>query len=204
MVERGGLENRCTRERTVGSNPTPSAIHLSQIIDLYYVFTMSQQLCPSICLKNSRHGSHLASSPAAALQSRSVSSSDPKGDAVHDLGEKCGLKRCRFARLCFKAVHSGLCRSKVVQSGPRWSETGGPKWPKVAQSGPSRRRLEAAGRAPGHAPAPRRRSGPAFPEGRRSCALHPQSLPPPAGPVHRTIVIGTMPLIIPCTIRRTN
>ena len=24
-VERGGLENRCTRERTVGSNPTPSA-----------------------------------------------------------------------------------------------------------------------------------------------------------------------------------
>ena len=25
MVERGGLENRCTRERTVGSNPTPSA-----------------------------------------------------------------------------------------------------------------------------------------------------------------------------------
>ena len=26
VVERGGLENRCTRERTVGSNPTPSAI----------------------------------------------------------------------------------------------------------------------------------------------------------------------------------
>ena len=25
MVERDGLENRCTRERTVGSNPTPSA-----------------------------------------------------------------------------------------------------------------------------------------------------------------------------------
>ena len=25
VVERGGLENRCTRERTVGSNPTPSA-----------------------------------------------------------------------------------------------------------------------------------------------------------------------------------
>ncbi len=25
MVERGGLENRCTRECTVGSNPTPSA-----------------------------------------------------------------------------------------------------------------------------------------------------------------------------------
>ena len=24
-VERGGLENRCTRERTVGSNPTLSA-----------------------------------------------------------------------------------------------------------------------------------------------------------------------------------
>jgi hypothetical protein len=29
VVERGGLENRCTRERTVGSNPTPSAsIHI--------------------------------------------------------------------------------------------------------------------------------------------------------------------------------
>jgi hypothetical protein len=25
VVERGGLENRCARERTVGSNPTPSA-----------------------------------------------------------------------------------------------------------------------------------------------------------------------------------
>ena len=32
-VERGGLENRCTRERTVGSNPTPSAnpCHKSRI-----------------------------------------------------------------------------------------------------------------------------------------------------------------------------
>ena len=25
VVERGGLENRCTRKRTVGSNPTPTA-----------------------------------------------------------------------------------------------------------------------------------------------------------------------------------
>ena len=25
MVDRGGLENRCTRKGTVGSNPTPSA-----------------------------------------------------------------------------------------------------------------------------------------------------------------------------------
>ena len=25
VVDRGGLENRCARERTVGSNPTPSA-----------------------------------------------------------------------------------------------------------------------------------------------------------------------------------
>ena len=25
MVERGGLENRCTRKRTEGSNPSPSA-----------------------------------------------------------------------------------------------------------------------------------------------------------------------------------
>ena len=27
VVERGGLENRCARERTVGSNPTSSAIN---------------------------------------------------------------------------------------------------------------------------------------------------------------------------------
>ena len=27
MVERGGLENRCARKRTGGSNPSPSAIH---------------------------------------------------------------------------------------------------------------------------------------------------------------------------------
>jgi hypothetical protein len=26
VVDRGGLENRCTREGTVGSNPTPSAM----------------------------------------------------------------------------------------------------------------------------------------------------------------------------------
>ena len=31
MVERGGLENRCARERTVGSNPTPSANFKSQL-----------------------------------------------------------------------------------------------------------------------------------------------------------------------------
>jgi hypothetical protein len=31
-VERGGLENRCTRERTVGSNPTPSATQLENSI----------------------------------------------------------------------------------------------------------------------------------------------------------------------------
>jgi hypothetical protein len=28
VVERGGLENRCACKRTVGSNPTPSAIRL--------------------------------------------------------------------------------------------------------------------------------------------------------------------------------
>ena len=28
VVERGGLENRCTRESTVGSNPTPSARYI--------------------------------------------------------------------------------------------------------------------------------------------------------------------------------
>ena len=27
MVERGGLENRCASIRTVGSNPTPTAIY---------------------------------------------------------------------------------------------------------------------------------------------------------------------------------
>ena len=30
MVEGGGLENRCTREGTVGSNPTSSAISLDR------------------------------------------------------------------------------------------------------------------------------------------------------------------------------
>ncbi len=34
MVERGGLENRCTRERTVGSNPTPSAKFNTYLKDL--------------------------------------------------------------------------------------------------------------------------------------------------------------------------
>ena len=34
MVERGGLENRCTRERTVGSNPTLSAI-MSRLPDVF-------------------------------------------------------------------------------------------------------------------------------------------------------------------------
>ena len=29
MVERGGLENRCARQRTEGSNPSPSAIAVS-------------------------------------------------------------------------------------------------------------------------------------------------------------------------------
>ena len=28
MADRGGLENRCTGNRTVGSNPTPSATHV--------------------------------------------------------------------------------------------------------------------------------------------------------------------------------
>ena len=30
MADRGGLENRCARERTVGSNPTPSAKYMSR------------------------------------------------------------------------------------------------------------------------------------------------------------------------------
>ena len=32
VVERGGLENRCTRERTEGSNPSPSASHQSSLV----------------------------------------------------------------------------------------------------------------------------------------------------------------------------
>ena len=32
MVERGGLENRCARQRTEGSNPSPSATRLIQVI----------------------------------------------------------------------------------------------------------------------------------------------------------------------------
>ena len=31
VVDRGGLENRCTREGTVGSNPTPSAIDINLV-----------------------------------------------------------------------------------------------------------------------------------------------------------------------------
>ena len=38
MVDRGGLENRCTRERTVGSNPTLSANNHSVAITDGYNF----------------------------------------------------------------------------------------------------------------------------------------------------------------------
>ncbi len=58
----------------------------------------------------------------------------------------------------------------------------------VAQAGPSRRRLESDGQAPGHRAVLRGRAGLAFNGGATVCALHPQSLPPPAGPVHRTMV----------------
>ncbi len=34
MVEGGGLENRCTRKGTVGSNPTSSANSFSHLADL--------------------------------------------------------------------------------------------------------------------------------------------------------------------------
>ncbi len=44
MVERGGLENRCTRERTVGSNPTPSANHKSLIIQCKLTVRMGFEL----------------------------------------------------------------------------------------------------------------------------------------------------------------
>ncbi len=34
MVEGGGLENRCTRKGTVGSNPTSSANSINHLADL--------------------------------------------------------------------------------------------------------------------------------------------------------------------------
>ena len=36
MAEGGGLENRCTREGTVGSNPTSSAISVTLLFSVLY------------------------------------------------------------------------------------------------------------------------------------------------------------------------
>ncbi len=38
MVERGGLENRCTLARTEGSNPSPSAKILDNLCFSYYIY----------------------------------------------------------------------------------------------------------------------------------------------------------------------
>ena len=42
MVERGGLENRCARERTVGSNPTSSAI--LRLLNLTIIYAQALSL----------------------------------------------------------------------------------------------------------------------------------------------------------------
>jgi hypothetical protein len=46
VAERGGLENRCTRKRTVGSNPTPSANSLAR--------TDAMAACAAIFLAGSK------------------------------------------------------------------------------------------------------------------------------------------------------
>jgi Tfp pilus assembly major pilin PilA len=46
-VERGGLENRCTRERTEGSNPSPSANHL-KVLRLSTVRSANAAYLPNI------------------------------------------------------------------------------------------------------------------------------------------------------------
>ena len=42
VVERGGLENRCARERTVGSNPTSSAI--LRLLNLTIIYAQALSL----------------------------------------------------------------------------------------------------------------------------------------------------------------
>ena len=51
MVERGGLENRCTLTRTVGSNPTPSASFFSNTLILlknFFPHARDQRFYPRI------------------------------------------------------------------------------------------------------------------------------------------------------------
>ena len=47
MADRGGLENRCTFAGTVGSNPTPSAIHF-QANEINGLGSPSRGLSPPI------------------------------------------------------------------------------------------------------------------------------------------------------------
>ena len=47
MVDRDGLENRCARKRTVGSNPTPSASFKLLFLQCYFYFNMDSNLSRS-------------------------------------------------------------------------------------------------------------------------------------------------------------
>ena len=40
MVERGGLENRCARKRTEGSNPSPSASYITRKLAVTRTFSL--------------------------------------------------------------------------------------------------------------------------------------------------------------------
>ena len=54
MVEGGGLENRCTRKGTVGSNPTSSANEINYLADLEKGSPTTRnlpfELCPPVFL----------------------------------------------------------------------------------------------------------------------------------------------------------
>ena len=43
MVERGGLENRCARKRTVGSNPTPTATQAGLKKSQWFYITVEEE-----------------------------------------------------------------------------------------------------------------------------------------------------------------
>ena len=43
MVERGGLENRCARKHTVGSNPTPTATQAGLKKSQWFYITIVEQ-----------------------------------------------------------------------------------------------------------------------------------------------------------------
>jgi hypothetical protein len=56
VVETGGLENRCTGNRTGGSNPSPSAMQseLQRIPALIY--TTNRELCPFFAISAQQVG----------------------------------------------------------------------------------------------------------------------------------------------------